>query len=479
MRPLVWFRHDLRVDDNPALFHACQAADEGVVAVFTICPRQWRDEHDWADIKVAWLLSTLRDLKDRLFTLNIPLKIITTPNFDGVPDALATLADEAKCDRLYLNREYAWNEARRDEAVERAMDRVGRTVHPYHGTVLHPPGSIRTKSEGTYYTVYSPFKKACYALDEQGDTPEVLPAPRKQREIDVSSDDIPDTVEGFDPNPTGLDLWAHGEQAAQRQLTAFVSQRIAAYKDERDFPAVDATSVLSHHLHLGSISPAQCVAAAREANAHRIDKGGKGPVHWVSEVLWREFYRHVMHGFPRVCKGRAFRPEFQNVPWRDDPEALAAWKEGRTGYPIVDAAMRSLTQTGWMHNRLRMVVAMFLTKHLLIDWRLGEQHFMRHLVDGDLASNNGGWQWSASTGTDAQPYFRIFNPTSQSRKFDPDGEFIRRWVPELEPLDGDIIHEPHTSGLAMANIDYPPPIVDQKAGRERALEVFEAVRKGT
>ena len=197
----------------------------------------------------------------------------------------------------------------------------------------------------------------------------------------------------------------------------------------------------------------------------------------MEEILWREFYRHVLVGYSRVSRNRDFNAAYEGLAWRDAPEDLAAWKAGRTGYPIVDAAMRCLAQTGWMHNRLRMIVAMFLTKHLLIDWREGEKHFMRHLVDGDLASNNGGWQWSASTGTDAQPYFRIFNPTTQGEKFDPEGIFIRAWIPELASVPLKTIHEPSgiTDGLFAA---YPRPIVGQKEGRERALAAFKEQRGG-
>lgn len=482
MRALVWFRHDLRVDDNPALFHACEAAgdsaDGGVVAVFTICPRQWREEHDWSDIKVWFLLENLRVLKERLGTLNIPLKILTVDDFSGVPGALAKLVEETGCGRVYVNREYAWNEARRDEAVEREMEKIGREVRGFDGTVLLQPGSIRTKGEGTFYTVYSPFKRACWARHEDGEWPDVLGTPGKQPEIGVEGDEVPGSVDGFDAEPAGRDLWSAGEKSAKLRLASFIRHRVEGYKDDRNFPADDATSVLSPALHLGMLSPGQCVAAALEANGGKIKSGGAGPVHWMSEVLWREFYRHVMVGFPRVSMGRAFKREFERVPWRGDAEGLAAWQEGRTGYPLVDAAMRCLVATGWMHNRLRMVTAMFLTKHLLIDWREGERFFMRHLIDGDLASNNGGWQWSASTGTDAQPWFRIFNPITQSERFDPEGAFIREWVPELAALDEKVIHEPSRSGLAMANVEYPSPIVDVKAGRERALEAFEGVKKG-
>ncbi|MEO1513280.1 MAG: FAD-binding domain-containing protein, partial [Planctomycetota bacterium] len=231
------------------------------------------------------------------------------------------------------------------------------------------------------------------------------------------------------------------------------------------------------YLAHGVISPRQCVEAALGVNQGRIDSGDPGVIGWIEELIWREFYQHVIAAFPRVCKGRAFRTDMDRVEWSHDQGLFDAWREGRTGYPIVDAAMRQLAQTGWMHNRLRMIVAMFLTKDLMIDWRWGERHFMNRLVDGDFASNNGGWQWSASTGTDAQPYFRIFNPTTQGEKFDRDGEFIRRFVPELSELPGKAIHDPSSAGL-FGELDYPDPIVDHRAARETTLARFKALAAG-
>jgi deoxyribodipyrimidine photo-lyase len=254
--------------------------------------------------------------------------------------------------------------------------------------------------------------------------------------------------------------------------------RLLAYKDQRDFPAINGTSTLSPYLAVGAISPRQCLAAAVECNAGRTHDGQPGCDTWISELVWREFYKHILVGFPRVNKHRAFREETEELPWNDDDDQFQAWCDGRTGFPIVDAAMRQLRQTGWMHNRLRMVVAMFLTKDLFIDWRRGEQFFMQHLVDGDLAANNGGWQWSASTGTDAAPYFRIFNPISQSRKFDPHGAFIRRFLPEIAHLDDDAIHEPYgdDAPLLTTKLAYPRPMIDRELSRERVLKAFSELK---
>jgi deoxyribodipyrimidine photo-lyase len=261
-------------------------------------------------------------------------------------------------------------------------------------------------------------------------------------------------------------------------LDEFIKKRLDEYKDRRDLPGVDGTSRLSPHLAAGTISPRTCLRAALDAagwkEGDKLDPRRRdGAFTWISEVLWREFYKYLIAAHPRLSMGKPFKPETDDIEWSYDEDELEAWKTGRTGYPIVDAAMRQLLQTGWMHNRLRMIAAMFLTKDLLIDWRLGERHFMQHLVDGDLASNNGGWQWSASTGTDAAPYFRIFNPESQSKKFDESGDFIRRFIPELRDVEAPDIHNPTSEQRESAG--YPEPIVDHAEARERAIEAFKSL----
>jgi deoxyribodipyrimidine photo-lyase len=257
-------------------------------------------------------------------------------------------------------------------------------------------------------------------------------------------------------------------------LQHFVKERIERYKTDRDSPATAGTSTLSPYLASGVISARQCLESAVAANNGRVDSGKTGVVTWISELIWREFYRHILMGYPRVCRHQPFRLETKQIEWDEDDAHFEAWCAGRTGFPIVDAGMRQLARTGWMHNRVRMITAMFLTKDLFIDWRRGEAHFMRHLVDGDLASNNGGWQWSASTGTDAAPYFRIFNPYSQSRKCDPTGDYIRKFVPELAGLDDDSIHQPEP--LAADANDYPQPIVDRTQTKERVMAAFKAIK---
>lgn len=467
----MWFRADLRIRDNTALFHAGRAADEGVVAVFVICPSQWAD-HDWGVAKVDFVLRNLESLAAELAAKNVPLKVIRCARFDSVSQELLNLARECQCEALYFNREYEVNELVRDRETTALFERNGLTVRSFTDQVILDVGNLRTGAGG-WYTVFTPFKRKWLAtLEEQG-PPNLWPTFRKQNPIDVVADEIPARLDGFD-NHCSARLWDAGESAARRRLDAFVGHSIENYQTDRDFPAIDGTSTLSPYLAAGVISPRQCLEAAIEANAGRANTGKKGPTTWISELIWREFYRHILMGFPRVCRHQPFKPNTNALPWQRDEKQFHAWCEGRTGFPIVDAAMRQLAQTGWMHNRLRMITAMFLTKDLFIDWRWGERFFMRNLVDGDLANNNGGWQWSASTGTDAAPYFRIFNPASQGKRYDPDGEFIRRYVPELRGLDNREIHAP--SAESRRDCDYPEPMVDRKAARERVLCAFKAQR---
>ena len=267
---------------------------------------------------------------------------------------------------------------------------------------------------------------------------------------------------------------AVGEAHALDVLNQFIEDQVEFYKVERDFPALKGTSQLSTYLNIGILSIRQCIQALFNAQQGYFKLDSEGQQTWLDELLWREFYQHILYDFQRVSKHLPFKKNTQKIQWRDAPEDLKDWQYGLTGVPIVDAGMRQMLATGWMHNRVRMIVAMFLSKNLLIDWRLGEQWFMQHLVDGDLAANNGGWQWCASTGTDSVPYFRVFNPISQSQKFDANGDYIRRWVPELAHLDAKSIHDPYAKNPNL-KLNYPRPIVDLKQSRIRAIEAFKGI----
>ncbi len=469
MRALVWFRSDLRLRDNPALHQACREADHGVVGVFVVSRAQWK-QHDWGAMKADFVLRNVAELSASLAEINVALRIVEAPTFADVPGALADLAAAVKCDTLFANREYEVNELRRDAEVEKVFDAAGRNVRFYEDQTVIPPASIRTR-EGGAYSVFTPFKRRWCELVPPDVASQVLNRPRRLSAMVGKPDDVLIDASDF-AGRTRADLWPAGENAARKRLDKFVAGPMAAYHDRRDLPAINGTSTLSPYLACGAVSARQCLVAAMTANGDAVADGPRGPSTWISELIWREFYRHVLVSYPRVCMNRPFKPATEHIEWDRDQRLFDAWREGRTGVPIVDAGMRQLAQTGWMHNRVRMITAMYLTKDLFIDWRWGERHFMQHLVDGDLASNNGGWQWSASTGTDAAPYFRIFNPVSQGRKFDPQGVYVRRFLPELEHVPAESIHEPHEHDAAVG--DYPAPIIDHAEARRRVLDAFKA-----
>ncbi|WP_339462354.1 deoxyribodipyrimidine photo-lyase [Pseudomonas sp. EA_105y_Pfl2_R69] len=470
---LIWFRTDLRVQDNSALTAAMSSGP--TVALYLLSPGQWL-AHDDAPSKVDFWLRNLKELASELGKLKVPLLVRTADNWSAAPQVIGELCQQLQVGTVQVNEEYGVHESRRDQAVAEALDGLGVHLRSHLDQLLFKPGSVLTKSGG-YFQVYSQFRKVCYQRLHTA-LPALIATPKAQSPLAIQADAIPDQVTGFTPPSAALRrLWPAGESEAQRRLDDFAAQQIDFYQSARDFPAQAGTSQLSAYLTAGVISPRQCLHAALQANQGEFDSGNLGVITWINELLWREFYKHILVGYPRVSMHRAFRAETEAVAWRNAPQELKAWQQGRTGFPLIDAAMRQLLATGWMHNRLRMVVAMFLTKNLLIDWREGERFFMRHLIDGDLAANNGGWQWSASTGTDSVPYFRIFNPLSQSERFDPDGRFIRHWLPELEGLSKKHIHQPSAAlpsgGGLFGGADYPRPMVDLSASRARALAAFK------
>jgi deoxyribodipyrimidine photo-lyase len=468
---LIWLRSDLRLHDNTALSAA--AARGPTVAVYMLSPEQWL-AHDDAACKVDFWLRNLRELSKALGDLNIPLLIRHATTWEQTPQVLLDLCRQLHVQALHVNEEYGIHETRRDAAVARALQAHGITFHSYLDQLLFKPGSVLTKT-GTWFQVFSQFRKVCYARLHSA-LPRLIAAPDRQLSTSIISDPVPSQVDGFaTPSEMLRGLWPAGEVEALRRLESFVDQRIDDYKNQRDFPAKPGTSQLSAYLAAGVISPRQCLHAALQCNQGEFESGNVGAITWINELLWREFYKHVLVGYPRVSRHRAFRPQTEALAWRNAPEELAAWQQARTGVPIIDAAMRQLLETGWMHNRLRMVVAMFLSKNLLIDWREGERFFMRHLIDGDLAANNGGWQWSSSTGTDSAPYFRIFNPLSQSQKFDAEGLFIKHWLPELATLNNKDLHNPAAIAGLLGVPDYPQPIANLNTSRARALAAFKSL----
>lgn len=472
---LIWLRSDLRISDNTALSTA--TAQGPTIALWIASPEQWQ-AHDDAPSKVDFWIRNLHDLRQALERLNIPLLIRHTDTWQQVPETVLEVCRMHKVQTVHWNDEYGVNESQRDQRTQSLLERSGVATRTHLDQLFFHPGTLLTKA-GNYFQVFGQFRKAC--LEHLHRSLPTLAHPVKpQAPLDIASDSIPRHIEGFDtPAQTLRDHWPAGEDEAQGRLSRFVDETIDDYQTLRDLPATPGTSQLSPYLAAGVISPRQCLHAALSSNRGEFDSGSQGVRTWIDELLWREFYKHILVGYPQVSRHRPFRAPTEALPWRDAPEDLEAWEQGRTGFPLIDAAMRQLLHTGWMHNRLRMVVAMFLSKNLLIDWRKGERHFMRHLIDGDLAANNGGWQWSASTGTDSVPYFRIFNPVTQSQRFDPKGRFIRHWLPELTHLDDKHIHLPVKSAGLFDTNGYISPIVDLDSSRHRALAAFKALPAST
>ncbi|MBX3026150.1 deoxyribodipyrimidine photo-lyase [bacterium] len=463
MRVVHWFRNDLRLHDNTAL-HAAARGDE-LIPLFVLDPALLARAHV-SPPRRRFLAACLSSLAANLAHHGAPLVVRV-----GDPATeVGRLLDESRADRLVFNRDTTPYARRRDAAV-RAVARARDVVVEEHGDrVVFEAEAIRSQSGGGF-TVFTPYRNAWLARYRAAPPP-VRGVPRLPAPVtDLASAPLPDaTALGAADDATAIP--SGGEAAALRRLERFAAGALRDYARDRDRPDRDGTSRLSPHLRFGTISVRRCVArAAAQAAAEPAAAAGAGK--WIDELIWREFYAALLAEHPRVLGG-AFRRQLAGVAWNDDPAAFAAWCAGRTGYPIVDAAMRQLARTGWMHNRARMIVASFLTKDLLLDWRAGERVFMRHLVDGDPASNNGGWQWAASTGTDPQPYFRIFNPVLQGERFDPDGAYVRRYVPELRAVDARFVHAPWLAPRPPR--DYPPPIVDHAERRVAAIARYEAAR---
>jgi deoxyribodipyrimidine photo-lyase len=464
LRTVHWLRSDLRIDDNRALGDAARTASE-LAVVFVLDDPLLASERTGAP-RVRFLLDCLARLAEDLAARGSRLVLRR-----GDPAReIGRVLEETRAERLVWNRDYSPFAKQRDERVVREAEKRGARCESFKDRVAFEAGEVVTK-ERKPFAVYTPYRNAwrlrfAHSPEEPERLAKIPPPIAGLASIPLPTAEACGLAGDETRIPTG------GEAAARRRLDAFVEKQIASYAEARDFPARDGTSRLSPYLRFGAISIRRCLAAAFERTKER--HGRDSVQKWIDELIWRDFYAAILDRNPHVTKG-AHRREYDAVRWNDDPAGFAAWCAGRTGYPIVDAGMRQLAETGWMHNRVRMVAASFLVKDLLIDWRAGERFFYRRLVDGDPASNNGGWQWAASTGTDAQPWFRIFNPVSQGRKFDPDGTYVRRWVPELASCDEDLVHAPWK--LEAPPRDYPAPIVDHAERRAEALRRFEAISR--
>ncbi|MFV9504566.1 MAG: cryptochrome/photolyase family protein [Oscillochloridaceae bacterium umkhey_bin13] len=477
-----WFRRDLRLTDNVALTAAAQAAGGAVLPVFVLDPALLHGRMVGPP-RLAWLFANLHALDTELRTLGSRLILRHGPPLPS----LLTLAREVDAAGVYWNRDYSPYAIQRDRALKTALREAGLVAQSHKDAVIFELGEV-AKADGRPYTVYTAYARRWRArLAEQGCTPKPPPALVSLPSW-PASEPLPSmaTASG---DLAAMHLPVAGSQAAQTRLQSFLdplqAQNLATYATQRDLLAAPGTSRLSPYLRMGSLSIRVALRAALDhlAEPELPSAARESAERWIGELAWRDFYTQILYHFPHVTRG-AFRREYDALPWEDNPTYLAAWQAGLTGYPVVDAAMRQLRQEGWMHNRARMIVASFLSKDLLLDWRLGEQHFMHWLIDGDPAANNGGWQWAAGTGTDAQPYFRIFNPVSQGQKFDPDGTYVRRYLPELTQVPTRFIHTPHLLAPAdqiRADVqigrDYPAPIVEHKLQRERALALYATVRQ--
>ena len=472
---IVWFRNDLRLADHPAL----SAAAEGGAAVL---PLYILDDATPGRLRMGgasrwWLNGSLASLDNDLKSLGGSLCL----RRGKTPEILAALLAETGASAIHVTRGYEPWEPELEKAVNQVCRTSGAEFRVFGGRLLFEPEAITT-GDGKPYRVFTPFWKAGLSASELR-VP--LPEPKRMRFAEAKSDRLESlTLLPTRPDWAGglRDTWRPGEAHALARLGAFIEDLLAGYADNRSRLDVDATSRLSPHLHFGELSPNRiwhAVAHAGTADT-RADRGAES---YLRELGWREFSHHLLHRFPDMPT-EPLRPEFADFPWHDDPAALASWQRGETGYPIVDAAMRELWRTGFMPNRARMIVASFLVKHLMIPWQKGADWFLDTLVDADLANNSASWQWVAGCGTDAAPYFRIFNPVLQGMKFDPNGDYVRRWVPELAGLPATDIHAPWQAPellLAQASVKlgktYPLPIVDHASARSRALAAFASIRR--
>ncbi|KZN39144.1 deoxyribodipyrimidine photo-lyase [Pseudoalteromonas luteoviolacea] len=456
--PLYWFRRDLRLHGNEALIEAINNGAKE--ALFFVCEKQWQ-KHNVSSIQLDMLKRRVDYLGGELAKLGIKLNVIETNDFNSLPTSLEQFVKLNNISTIYANREYEINELERDYACSN----IGIDIRLFDGDVLSPPGSIVTKG-GEMFRVFTPFKKAWLSLNST----RIFPVGRR---VDAIGPAITWRVPEILKSDGQSEKWPIEDHIIEKVISQFIFEKAHKYDVQRDIPSIKGTSGLSPYLALGIISVSELIGRLQAESPDVLIRTKSAEFSYINELIWREFYRHLMFVYPKLCKGFNFNEKYNDVNWLNKDSDFKAWCKGETGYPIVDAAMRQLNQTGWMHNRLRMIVASFLTKHLLIDWRWGESYFMSKLIDGDLASNNGGWQWAASTGCDAQPYFRIFNPITQSEKFDPEGTFIRKYVQELESVPAKYIHFPHDYLSAFGESNYSAPIVEHKAARERALAAFK------
>ncbi len=477
MRTLILHREDLRLADNPALHHAStQNAD--------VLPLYIYDSYEKSkgSATKAFLFNSLKSLEANYKKYGIALKVTQGDSLN----ILEQICTQEKIECILWNRCYAPEQIARDKKIKEHFTKQGIKVETFNSKLWHEPWEI-TNKQGGFFKVFTPYWKHVQTLSKKAP----LPKPQQLATLQIQQEttNLFCPVEDLNLLPKKLNWatemlnhWQISEQDAHKKLDSFLATGIKNYAKGRDFPALESVSALSPYLALGLISPNQIYKKAQDhlmqkpEDQKQIDK-------FLAEVCWREFSYNLLFHFPEI-KTQNWQQQFNFYPWEDNPQALKAWQQGKTGFPIVDAGMRQLWQTGYMHNRVRMIVASFLIKDLFIDWRIGEAWFWDTLVDADVASNAASWQWVAGCGFDAAPYFRVFNPTTQGQKFDPEGDYIRKWVPELKNVDTKFIHEPHKApafDLKLAQIelgkDYPLPLVEHSKMREKALSIYQDIKQ--
>ncbi len=472
---IFWHRRDLRISDNVGLFHGYQHSSK-LVGLFCFDPNILNRD-DIAPARMTYLLGSLEELQNSYQKLGSQLLI-----FRGEPTkVIPEVADALKVGNVFWNNDVEPYSKKRDRQVIEALQEKGIKSQTYWDQLLHSPGDILTQSNNAPYKVYTPFWRSWIKEKKAAITDSI-------QKLEGLTDEEIKIVKGLDmiDLPTAKDLgysWDFplilnpGEKAAREQLNYFCDGAIYNYQEQRNFPAIDGISKLSPALKFGVIGIREVWQAAIKAYENtRSDEARENVQTWQQEIAWREFYQHCLHFFPELEKG-PYRKEFKNFPWDNNEQHFQAWCEGKTGYPIVDAAMRQLNETGWMHNRCRMIVASFLTKDLIINWQWGEKYFMQKLIDGDLSANNGGWQWSSSSGMDPKP-LRIFNPASQAQKYDSEAEYIRQWLPEISSLDTEYLVTGKIPPLESQMYNYYQPIVDHKQRQKDFKERYKMIKSG-
>lgn len=475
---IVWLRNDLRLQDNPALA-AAQATGLPVQLVFYVHTDMWI-RHSWGPAKINFVKRSIEALSIQAAEYNLPLLVIDVDSTKDLAEDLTTRCQALQSKVVFLNREYPLDERQRDHFIGKKLRAIGVACQHFDDRVCIAPEKLKTGADGAY-KVFTPFKCCWYRLLAESGPTNIHHCSVQHIPVDLPLESTVTAQIGAHfshlQQKDFSDLWPASEVEADRRLSAFCEDELFHYDQNRDSPSNHATSGLSPYFAVGSLSARQCLVAVLNSLGDTAEaqlmQGGvnqAGANCWINELIWREYYQYLMFHFSDLSKSKPFKTATQWLPWRTGADAdrdFDAWCAGKTGYPIIDAAMRQLVETGWMHNRLRMITAMFLTKHLLINWRRGEAYFSEKLIDLDFSANNGGWQWSASTGCDAVPYFRIFNPVTQGQRFDSEGKFITGYFPELLPLSKKKRHDPQSE------LGYPAPIVDLKLGRERALAAFK------